>query len=452
MDVLNSIALPQSREHFHLLLLVYNIVMVFLLPYLALLVGSLVAAVLMDGRAGKTGDADMGHLARRLAGIALPDRSTFIFLVVLPSTVVVFLFVQMFQGTTAMAAGFAALGALLLIAGGIAAFVFKFTFTLDDMIALAGEGAGKKDGAAPPEAVTGFLTATRTSHSRSGKWAAMLLLAGAFLFVGASTIGLNPEHWQAVDGFFALLLTGEVWIDVLAFFAAAAGMSGAGLLFSRFVWHQGGVTRDREDAMIRRTAVRLTTGGVLAMPLLFLLGTALIPETSLTGWAFVLLAFSFAAFGLALHFLYAFVKSGKSVYSALLLIMVVAGLGLSVTKTQIALHTATADHAARLAAVFEKHTEELRSSLGVMARQMTGEDIYNAKCSACHLFDQKKVGPPYKEVLVKYAGNKPALIAFVLNPVKVNPAYPNMPSQGLKASEADSIATYLMGKVLGKSE
>jgi len=27
---------------------------------------------------------------------------------------------------------------------------------------------------------------------------------------------------------------------------------------------------------------------------------------------------------------------------------------------------------------------------------------------------QKKVGPPYKEVLVKYAGKKPALIAFVL--------------------------------------
>jgi cytochrome c len=452
MDVLNSIALPQSKEHFHLLLLVYNIVMIFLLPYLALLVGSLMAALLMDRRAGKTGDADIGHLARRLAGIALPDRSTFIFLVVLPSIVVVFLFVQMFQGTTAMAAGFAALGALLLIAGGTAGFVFKFTFTLDDMIALAGDGAGKPDGAAPPVAVAGFLAATRMSHRRSGNWAAMLLLAGVFLFVGASTIGLNPEHWRAVDGFFALLLTGEVWIDVLAFFAAAAGMSGAGLLFSRFVWHQGTAPPGPEDALILRTAVRLATAGILAMPLLFLLGTALIPATSLTGWVYVLLAFSFAAFGLALHFLYAFVKSGRTLYVALLLPMVVAALAMSVTKNQVALHTATADHAAQLAVVFEKHTEDLRSSLGVMAKQMTGEDIYNARCSACHLFDQKKVGPPYKEVLVKYAGKKPALIAFVLNPVKVNPAYPNMPGQGLKASEADSIATFLMVKVLGKTQ
>jgi cytochrome c len=146
------------------------------------------------------------------------------------------------------------------------------------------------------------------------------------------------------------------------------------------------------------------------------------------------------------------VKSGSRLYSALLLAMVVAALGLSVTKNQIALHTATADHAARLAMVFDKRTEELRSSLGIMAKQLTGEDIYNAKCSACHLFDQKKVGPPYKEVLVKYAGRKTDLIAFVLNPVKINPAYPNMPSQGLRPSEADSIATYLLLKVVGKAQ
>ena len=37
-----------------------------------------------------------------------------------------------------------------------------------------------------------------------------------------------------------------------------------------------------------------------------------------------------------------------------------------------------------------------------------------------------------------------------MNPVKVNPAYPNMPNQGLKPAEADSIAHYLVEKVRGK--
>jgi cytochrome c len=82
-------------------------------------------------------------------------------------------------------------------------------------------------------------------------------------------------------------------------------------------------------------------------------------------------------------------------------------------------------------------------------KTMSGEDIYNAKCSACHMFDQKKVGPPYRVVLPKYAGDKAKLIAFVLNPVKVDPAYPPMPNQGLKPAEADSIASYLLSKYGG---
>jgi cytochrome c len=77
---------------------------------------------------------------------------------------------------------------------------------------------------------------------------------------------------------------------------------------------------------------------------------------------------------------------------------------------------------------------------------MSGEEIFNAKCSACHLFDQKKVGPPYKSVLPKYRGNKAQLVSFVLNPLKVDPSYPPMPNQGLKPTEADSIATYLLAR------
>jgi len=85
-----------------------------------------------------------------------------------------------------------------------------------------------------------------------------------------------------------------------------------------------------------------------------------------------------------------------------------------------------------------------------VSKQLTGEDIYNAKCSACHLFDQKKVGPAYQAVVPKYKENKAGLVAFILNPVKVDPAYPPMPSQGLKPSEADSIATYLLQKLGAK--
>ena len=447
MDVLNTTALPQSTEHFHLLLLVYNIVMAFLIPYLALVAGSMVTSVVMDRRAVKKGDVHLGRLARRLAGIALPDRSTFMFLAVLPSIVVIFLFIQMFQATPATAPGFAALGAVLLIGGGAAGFAFKLTFTIDDVISLAGgdrSTPGNPDG---PEAVTAFVASTRMSHRRAGSWAAILFLASALFTLGASSIGLNPALWREVDGLFSFLLSGEIWIDLIGFLAAAAGMTGAALLFSRYVWHPEAVTSAGEDKALKTFGIRLSSIGILAMPLAFLLGLMVIPTTSLSGVVYVLLAASFAALGFALHFVYAFVKSGKPVYLSLLVAMIVAALALNVTKNQVALHTATRDHAALLATAAARQTADLRLSLGVKVAQLSGEDIFNAKCSACHLFDQKKVGPPYKQVLPKYAGKKAALVAFVLNPAKVDPAYPSMPSQGLKPSEADSIATYLLDKV-----
>jgi cytochrome c len=452
MDVLNNIALPQSTEHFHLLLLVYNLVMIFVIPYLALVVGNVVLAAYFDRRGEKLQDPRLGSLARRLTGIALPDRSTFLFLALLPSAAVCFLFVQMFQDTTAIAAGIAAIGTLLLVAGGIAAFTFKLTFTINDIVSLAGRAQPPAGRDAVGSEVGSFLAATRATHRRAGKWASILLLVGAFCFVGASTIGMNPANWISIDGIFSFLISGGVWIDACMFLAAAAAMSGAGLLFGRFIWDQGSPVAEEEDDILHPVAVRLASCGILVLPLTLLANAALLPVGSLTGWVYVLVALSFGSLALGLHFLYGFVQSGRRLYASLLILTVFAALAFNVTKNQVALHTATADHAACLAGVYDRNTEELRTSLGVMAKQLTGEDIYNAKCSACHLFDQKKIGPPYREVIVKYAGRKPALVAFVLNPVKVNPAYPNMPSQGLRPSEADSIATYLLGKIVGKAQ
>jgi cytochrome c len=117
-----------------------------------------------------------------------------------------------------------------------------------------------------------------------------------------------------------------------------------------------------------------------------------------------------------------------------------------VSANHTALGAASHEHALKLSIVYEKDNEDIRSSLGIVLVKFTGEDIYNARCSACHLFDQKKVGPPYQTVIPKYQGKKAQLISFILNPQKINPAYPSMPNQGLKPAEADSIATFLMHK------
>ena len=73
-----------------------------------------------------------------------------------------------------------------------------------------------------------------------------------------------------------------------------------------------------------------------------------------------------------------------------------------------------------------------------------GEQIFNTKCIACHRFDQRLVGPAYKDVLPQFENDMDALVSFILNPKKVNPDFPAMPNQALKPQEAKAVALYIM--------
>ncbi|MFA7229220.1 MAG: c-type cytochrome, partial [Melioribacteraceae bacterium] len=91
----------------------------------------------------------------------------------------------------------------------------------------------------------------------------------------------------------------------------------------------------------------------------------------------------------------------------------------------------------------ELYQQQLQEKMGTAA-PVSGLDIYNGKCIACHNFDRKIVGPPYNQTLPKYEGKKDLLVKYILNPVKINPEYPAMPNQGLKPNEADAVAEYLL--------
>ncbi len=77
-------------------------------------------------------------------------------------------------------------------------------------------------------------------------------------------------------------------------------------------------------------------------------------------------------------------------------------------------------------------------------RGVEGKTVFDDFCSSCHSFEQKLVGPPFKEVLPKYKGDLKKLKSFIKNPYKVNPDYPPMPNLGLKEKEIDAVIEYLM--------
>ena len=81
-----------------------------------------------------------------------------------------------------------------------------------------------------------------------------------------------------------------------------------------------------------------------------------------------------------------------------------------------------------------------------------GETIFSSKCTACHKFDQRYVGPPLGEVLTQ---RTPAYIMnMMLNPAEMLEKHPEakamlaqyltpMPSQNLSEEDARAVLEYL---------
>ncbi len=80
------------------------------------------------------------------------------------------------------------------------------------------------------------------------------------------------------------------------------------------------------------------------------------------------------------------------------------------------------------------------------APAIDGGQLFQQKCSVCHRFDQRLVGPPLNTVLGKYRPDKNKLAGFLRNPQKVDPGYPTMPNLNLTEQEADAVAGYLLDR------
>ncbi len=424
MEFLKNIVLPQPIEHVHLLLFVLNLLFLLFLPYLALALGSTLLSLRYHRRHRALGIPADGDSARHLIELPFLSMGVVLFFGILPAFALVFLFAQLLQGTSAIAAGLMLTGFCALAIAAILLYVYRYNLRLEDALAATGH----------VRSPAGDLRAhARDLADRSGMWGLFFLLLASVLCVGAITIAVNRAHWTGVESFPGLLITPDFWIRYLQFLSLSGVMTGIGALFFLFEW-EGGVAdiAPATATELREVFVKLAAVSLLLLPLFVLATLAFLPAASLTGPIFGLSGLHLAFLMLTGILLFAFHREGRGVYVAYAFFAFGVALVLLFTRDQIAVRNATQDQAASLSIAAERELLALRASLGVGAKAMTGQEIFDAKCSACHMFDAKKVGPPYNVVLVKYQGKKGDLIRFVLNPRKVDPAYPVMPNQGLR--------------------
>lgn len=276
-------------------------------------------------------------------------------------------------------------------------------------------------------------------------------------FINLLELVQRPEQWPLVNPLLPDLYHVEPLARIALFVAASLLATGGALLGVYFVWPEGKLADDLPHRMkVRTVALVLTLVGAMALPALMIWDMALPPwgvgtvaTVKLAGPVLVVL---WVAALIAVGLLF---RPTSTRGFAVLSVLALAGVALEVNRQHAVAEYAISDRMALVRmnalsiAANRREMQEARYPSNIPLDAKAGERIYAEKCASCHAFDVKVVGPAHKDVLPKYRGQKDNLTAFIVNPTKVDAAYPAMPKLGLTRREAAAVADYLFEKLDG---
>lgn len=445
MEFLKDIAIPQSLEHFRLVVLIAAISSLVFIPYTGFVLGSSVLSLWYNRKGHEQHRPLFVQFAHALVNVALYSKSVVAFLALIPGLSIVFSYAQMLQETPAIAVSLAGFGFLFLLAACTLLYSYKYTFRVEEILeSYQGMLKERRERSTNKKEVESYRESNFSAHLRTGRWGLFCLIVSVFLYSSAMSVVSNPSNWSTIGSAFDLLIAGTVWLKFIQVLIISTGVTGIGILFFSFALDPEKLHNDEYILMVKKLGIRLSVFSLLTLPLLVLSNVASTADTALSGEMYTLVGIGFLLFFLTGHFLYGYVKSSRSQALTYGFVTFLSATAMLSASDHVLIETATRNQAALLAYNHKKSMEELSTRLGITTVTFTGEDIYNARCSSCHLFDQKKVGPPYFETVPKYKGNKADLVTFILNPTLKDPGYPPMPNPGLRPAEADSIAAYLI--------
>lgn len=291
-----------------------------------------------------------------------------------------------------------------------------------------------------------FESKTLIEKQKYGKLGLILILAATFLFTGSLTVAGNVREWPDFPTILSVIFSGKVWLNFIDLLIFAFAITGASILFFFLVW-QGGIkfAEEKYKDFVTKFSATLTIISVLILPVFLFISFILLPRQAYSSGVFIFFGLAFFCLLLAGNFAYAILKNSEIKFSSGVFISVLLAVIFIIVKNQFAFDNSVKVHTV---AVNQKAEEKLKETLPMTTKivEISGEDIYNGRCAACHKFDVKLVGPPYRETLPKYNGDLKKLAAYIYNPSKINPEYPPMPNQGLKMAEAEAVAKFLLEK------
>jgi cytochrome c len=438
MDFLKQIAFPQSEAHIGVLHFVLNVIYLILLPFISYLFGALVMSLYTSRRGRLNGQQYDIRFSEEVIAHILPTKNIVILFGIVPFLALVFAYAQLLQSSTAISVSILTWGVLMFAAAAAFASSYQSSTKLSGVL---------KSVSTSNEEFDSYRFQITENRRTSGKYALLFLSFAVYMLIAGTSLASQPEQWLSTSSIVQLLLSLDVWVKVIQFILLSLTIASLGTLYFTFSW-QGGV-KDLENGYaehVKKTVLPVGLLSLLAQPLFVVLSVVLLPVSALSGLVFISAFFVIFFVFITSHFVYGMIKEFKIGFAANAFFTLILTIVFIVIQTTSSLSSSTQKHSALVAHQYDKYHSELLAKMGIGMVTMTGEDIFGAKCSACHEFGAKKVGPAYKDVLPKYENERAKLVSFVMNPQKMNPAFPPMPNQGLKPAEADSITAYIMYK------
>ncbi|GAB4335319.1 MAG: hypothetical protein Kow0037_15060 [Calditrichia bacterium] len=433
MGFLDSLFLPPSADHLHLIKYILMLVYFIHFPFISLMLGGTLFSLFYYF----LGKRDKNELYIRLSQDWIDKlvfrKSAGIILGILPLFILFLIEGQILYGANIMVPRFLMYSIVLIATGMTLIYFYQGTVRI-------------------LEEATG-------ASLLFGGLGILFLMGGYLLFSTSSALLLDPGRWATVKDLPHLLFSWNVVARSAHFFFAALTISAIGLYFLKMVWPEREELPDADyGEFLRKTTLGLAFGLTLLQPPFIFWNVVTMPNIALSEKVIGLAIAVLLVILMVSVYLYRMLNSRENKYGYRVVVLFLVAFLLIIADEHYARENAGENHSAILIAQAEALESEIEARREAEMASMIkvdlnlGKQVFTNQCTSCHQFDKKVVGPAYNEVLDKYASNVEALEKFIQNPQKINPDFPAMPKLGLNLSQTKSVAAFLLQEYQKKQE
>jgi len=300
-------------------------------------------------------------------------------------------------------------------------------------------------------------------NTLAGAGGVLVVLFYCFHFVNLMALLIFPEKWPFIKGPIPFpLFSITPIIHFGGFLCLSLIITGAAVLFFYYKWPEKRLPANTPHySFLKYHGYGLLLAGSLLMPVVIFWDLYTLPGYSLSIGVFVISVFIIITLFLLLTAAVVMIKNYRTPiprFSVISFLLALLLFGLVIGKDRTLQANASLETIAVLESDALKARKEVISqrediySKAMKIDEKLGEQIYNERCTSCHSFDQKRLGPPFNTVLPKYKEKQDDLIAFIKSPTKINPQYPAMPNPGLTMIQIKSVVKFLMIKMGGTAQ